>query len=50
MQKEGPAVTTEAYYGQVIQSLAPGLYWFFGLLLGGKVLLWGLRVLSRFGE
>jgi hypothetical protein len=40
-----PAFT---YYGAVIDAIMPGLYVFFGVLFGGKLLLWALRQMGRF--
>lgn len=38
---------TLSYYGEVIDSLAPGLQLLFGLLLAGKIMLFGSRLVYR---
>jgi len=37
-----------AYYGNVVESLAGTLTLFFGTLMAGKILLYGVRQLGRF--
>lgn len=39
--------STIAYYSGLIESFAPGLQLFFGLILAGKVMIYGSRLVYR---